>query len=80
FALQYQGNNENAGSVEGTNNGGDRKLARENGDGFGISTSYDFGMGISFGAAYASSDRTNNQVAASASSAYAGGDKADAWT
>ncbi|PMC14172.1 porin, partial [Klebsiella aerogenes] len=53
---------------------------RENGDGFGISTSYDFGMGISFGAAYASSDRTNNQVAASADSAYAGGDKADAWT
>ncbi|EPH2692876.1 porin OmpC [Klebsiella aerogenes] len=80
FALQYQGNNENAGSGECTNNGGDRKLARENGDGFGISTSYDFGMGISFGAAYASSDRTNNQVAASASSAYAGGDKADAWT
>ncbi|MEB5698417.1 porin OmpC [Klebsiella aerogenes] len=80
FALQYQGNNENAGSGEGTNNGGDRKLARENGDGFGISTSYDFGMGISFGAAYASSDRTNNQVAASANSAYAGGDKADAWT
>ncbi|EPK4789328.1 porin OmpC [Klebsiella aerogenes] len=80
FALQYQGNNENARSGEGTNNGGERKLARENGDGFGISTSYDFGMGISFGAAYASSDRTNNQVAASANSAYAGGDKADAWT
>lgn len=33
FALQYQGNNENAGSGEGTNNGGKRKLARENGDG-----------------------------------------------
>ena len=29
FALQYQGNNENAGSGEGTNNGGARKLARE---------------------------------------------------
>ncbi|EPV8393238.1 porin OmpC [Klebsiella aerogenes] len=80
FALQYQGNNENAGSGEGTNNGGGRKLARENGDGFGISSSYDLGMGISFGAAYASSDRTNNQVAAAANSAYAGGDKADAWT
>ncbi|HDS7217072.1 TPA: porin OmpC [Klebsiella aerogenes] len=80
FALQYQGNNENAGSGEGTNNGDDRKLARENGDGFGISSSYDLGMGISFGAAYASSDRTNNQVAAAANSAYAGGDKADAWT
>ncbi|WP_256937876.1 porin, partial [Enterobacter chuandaensis] len=33
-----------------------------NGDGFGISTTYDFGMGISAGAAYASSDRTNDQV------------------
>lgn len=41
FALQYQGNNENAGSGEGTNNGGKRKLARENGDGFGISSYYD---------------------------------------
>jgi predicted porin len=80
IALQYQGNNESAGAGEGTNNGGDRKLARENGDGFGISSSYDLGMGVSFGAAYASSDRTNNQVAASASRAYAGGDKADAWT
>ncbi|STT47836.1 outer membrane protein N [Klebsiella pneumoniae] len=58
FALQYQGNNENAGSGEGTNNGGKRKLARENGDGFGISSYYDLDMGISFGAAYSSSDRT----------------------
>ena len=40
FALQYQGNNENAGSGEGTNNGGKRKLARENGDGFGSSQRY----------------------------------------
>ncbi len=48
FALQYQGNNENAGSGEGTNNGGKRKLARENGDGFGISSYYDLDMGISF--------------------------------
>lgn len=79
FALQYQGNNENAGSGEGTNNGGKRKLARENGDGFGISSYYDLDMGISFGAAYSSSDRTHNQLAAARSSQrYANGDKADA--
>lgn len=81
FALQYQGNNENAGSGEGTNNGGKRKLARENGDGFGISSYYDLDMGISFGAAYSSSDRTHNQLAAARSSQrYANGDKADART
>ncbi|MDT1822765.1 porin, partial [Acinetobacter baumannii] len=66
---------------EGTNNGGKRKLARENGDGFGISSYYDLDMGISFGAAYSSSDRTHNQLAAARSSQrYANGDKADAWT
>lgn len=75
FALQYQGNNEDAGNGnEGTNNG--RDVRHENGDGFGISTSYDFGMGFSAAAAYASSDRTNDQV----SNTTAHGDKADAWT
>lgn len=75
FALQYQGNNEDASNnQEGTNNGRDTR--HENGDGFGISTTYDFGMGISAGAAYASSDRTNDQVTHTT----AGGDKADAWT
>ncbi|MDA8502436.1 porin OmpC [Citrobacter sp. Awk 2] len=86
FALQYQGNNENPGSGEGTGNGGDRKLSRENGDGFGMSTSYDFDFGLSLGAAYSSSDRTDNQVARgyndgiNSRNSYAGGDKADAWT
>jgi len=78
FALQYQGNNEDSGNGnEGTNNG--RDVRHENGDGFGISTTYDLGMGISAGAAYASSDRTNAQQ--NDSSAYmAQGEKADAWT
>ena len=49
-----------------------------NGDGFGISSTYDFGMGFSFGAAYTSSDRTNEQV--NKGGRVAGGDKADAWT
>jgi outer membrane protein N len=59
---------------EGTNNG--RDIRHENGDGFGISTTYDLGMGFSAGAAYTTSDRTNAQI----NNTTAGGDKADAWT
>ncbi|MEG0209022.1 porin OmpC [Hafnia sp.] len=70
FALQYQGKNSSD-----TNNAR-KDLSTQNGDGYGLSTTYDFGMGISAGAAYASSDRTNDQVKYSS----AGGDKADAWT
>ncbi|MFK3658965.1 porin OmpC [Scandinavium sp. NPDC088450] len=75
FAVQYQGKNENPGSGEGTNNG-DREYRNANGDGWGISSTYDFGEGFSAGAAYASSDRTNDQQTLST----AKGDKADAWT
>lgn len=83
FAVQYQGNNEDASNnQEGTNNG--RDIRNENGDGWGVSTSYDFGMGFSAGAAYASSDRTNDQENAYTRggkySDYASGEKADAWT
>ncbi|MCW2093625.1 porin OmpC [Enterobacter sp. RHB15-C17] len=78
FALQYQGNNEGDGNGnEGTNNG--RDIRHENGDGYGMSTTYDFGMGFSAGAAYASSDRTTDQVN-SGGGRYAGGDRAEAWT
>ncbi|MEG1251009.1 MAG: porin OmpC [Citrobacter sp.] len=86
FALQYQGNNEGTSAgQEGSGNSAGRKLAKENGDGFGMSTSYDFDFGLSLGAAYSSSDRTNDQVAAgrgdrSYRNSYAGGDTADAWT
>ncbi|EKH1727350.1 porin OmpS1 [Salmonella enterica] len=86
FALQYQDNNENGGAGEGTGNGGSRKLARENGDGFGMSASYDFDFGLSLGAAYSSSDRTDNQVARGYGDGmnernnYAGGETAEAWT
>ncbi|MDN8598714.1 porin OmpC [Citrobacter enshiensis] len=84
FALQFQGANEsqvtdeNGQEIqEGTGNGNDhRNIKNSNGDGFGISSSYDFGMGVTLGAAYTSSDRTNEQVEFST----AGGDKADAWT
>jgi Outer membrane protein (porin) len=88
FALQYQGNNEGSNcdetgcSNEGTANRSGNNIRNENGDGWGISSTYNIGMGFSAGAAYASSDRTNDQVNAGipAGSAYAGGDKADAWT
>ena len=77
IAAQYQGKN---GSATESNNG--RGYQQQNGDGYGLSTSYDFGMGISAGAAYSSSDRTNEQVSRGrvANSNVAGGDKADAWT
>jgi outer membrane protein N len=83
FALQYQGNNEGSNAnedQEGTKNGHDG-VRFQNGDGFGMSTSYDFDFGLSLGAAYSSSDRTNSQVSVGKNNAlYAGGDKADAWT
>ncbi|EBM5322661.1 porin OmpS2 [Salmonella enterica] len=82
FALQYQGKNESQSADDvniGTNNrnNGD-DIRYDNGDGFGISTTYDIGMGFSAGAAYTTSDRTNEQV--NAGGTIAGGDKADAWT
>ncbi|MBJ9119677.1 MULTISPECIES: porin OmpC [Citrobacter] len=87
FALQYQGNNEGTDfGQEGSGNSAGRKLAKENGDGFGMSTSYDFDFGLSLGAAYANSDRTDAQVARGYGDGmnqrnnYAGGDKAEAWT
>lgn len=51
FAVQYQGRNDE----------NDRNGTERNGDGWGMSTTYDLGMGLSFGAAYASSDRTSKQ-------------------
>lgn len=85
FAVQYQGTNESSNcnenscafDQEGTNNGRDVRF--QNGDGYGLSTTYDFGMGLSAGAAYASSDRTNEQTR-SAGALMAGGDTADVWT
>ncbi|SNY59164.1 porin OmpC [Enterobacter sp. CC120223-11] len=78
FAVQYQGKNENPGSGEGTNNG-DRSFRNANGDGWGISSTYNImDSGVSVGAAYSSSDRTNDQV--NKGGQYAQGDKADAWT
>ena len=83
FALQYQGANEGSNAnenQEGTKNGHE-DVRFQNGDGFGMSTSYDFDFGLSLGAAYSSSDRTNEQEAAGQNNAhFAGGKTAEAWT
>ncbi|HAO2824600.1 porin OmpC [Escherichia coli] len=93
FALQYQGNNEGSGDgflfgQEGYGSGDGRKLSKENGDGYGMSTSYNFDFGLSFGAAYSNSDRTDEQTkpdfhntrAGDRNDITAGGETAEAWT
>ncbi|EPA0110931.1 porin OmpC [Enterobacter ludwigii] len=87
FALQYQGANESQDATEdqeGTKNGHD-DVRFQNGDGFGMSTSYDFSgdlSGLTLGAAYSSSDRTNEQEAKGIqdSARFAGGKTAEVWT
>ena len=88
FAMQFQGKNEGQNPDDmnvGTNNrgatGNDSRY--DNGDGYGISATYDMGMGFSAGAAYTTSDRTNDQVngrSTGNNAQYAGGDTAEAWT
>ncbi|WON78072.1 porin OmpC [Serratia sp. UGAL515B_01] len=65
FALQYQGKNEYEG----------RSVSRANGDGFGLSSSYQLIDGVSVTAAYASSNRTKAQK----ESTFGQGDKAEVW-
>ncbi|HED3067293.1 porin OmpC [Kluyvera ascorbata] len=86
FALQYQGKNENQSGegddMIGTNNRTNGKIRKDNGDGFGMSTSYDFGMGVSAAAAYSTSNRTDAQKNGlrDGNKQFAKGDTADAWT
>lgn len=87
FALQYQGAHEGQDATEdqeGTKNG-HNDVRFQNGDGFGMSTSYDFSgdlSGLTLGAAFSSSDRTNEQEAKGIqdSARFAGGKTAEAWT
>lgn len=79
FALQYQGSNEGSSAnfgQEGNNNRSGSNVRNDNGDGWGLSSTYDFDIGVSAGAAFASSDRTNVQE----SGTTARGEKADVWT
>lgn len=72
FAIQYQGKNDNPGRETSG-----RSVLGENGDGWGLSTTYDLGSGLALGAATFQSDRTNNQ---NASDVLGNGDKASAYT
>ncbi|AGE94599.1 porin OmpC [Citrobacter farmeri] len=67
FAVQYQGKNENS-----------RNPHQANGDGYGLSTSYEY-EGFAASAAYAKSDRTDSQVAYGNNSLNASGDNAEVW-
>lgn len=55
FALQYQGKN----TEDNKSNSG--VAYKNNGDGFGLSTAYDLGWGVSLGGGYSSSARTEPQ-------------------
>lgn len=67
FALQYQGKND------------DRDATEANGDGYGMSASYDY-EGVAVGAAYTKSDRTNAQETyANVSPLNASGKTAEVW-
>jgi len=76
FALQYQGKNGN--STE-SNNG--RGVLGQNGDGYGMSVNYDIGMGVSAGAAFFNSKRTDDQNGGGTNSSIMGrGDKAEGYS
>ncbi|EJL89396.1 membrane protein [Pantoea sp. RIT-PI-b] len=78
FAVQYQGKNDNP--TEATGSG--RDVLGENGDGYGLSTTYDLGSGFGIGAAMFQSDRTNNQNGNNPRTAgiLGRGDKAEAYS
>ncbi|WP_170930795.1 porin OmpC [Yersinia intermedia] len=83
FALQYQGKNEDgrngatvtADPITGGVTTSYGNLKDQNGDGFGISSTYDIGYGVNFGAGFSSSNRTYEQKTFST----ANGEKAQAW-
>lgn len=80
FALQYQGaNDDNSINSRGTSDFTDPDSYNNtaNGDGFGFSTAYDIGWGVSVGGAYSSSARPDGQKYNTASGAL--GDRAEAW-
>ncbi|WP_312830193.1 porin OmpC [Pantoea anthophila] len=74
FAVQYQGKNDN--NIESA---GGRDVLGENGDGWGLSTTYDLGSGFGIGAAAFQSDRTNRQNGGS-EGILGRGDKAEVYT
>ncbi|MGO2304017.1 MAG: porin [Providencia sp.] len=70
FALQYQGKNTE------DNKSGTSAATKNNGDGYGLSTAYDLGWGVTLGGGYSNSARTEAQKATTST---ARGDRAQAW-
>ncbi len=58
FSLQYQGKNGGDGE---SNNGKDREVKSQNGDGYGMSVTWEGDAGFGVGAAYSNSRRTKDQ-------------------
>lgn len=80
FALQYQGkNNENTKNSRGEYNSKFPETsdvdARANGDGYGFSTAYNLGWGVTLGGGYSNSARTAPQQ----HDTFAKGKRAEAW-
>lgn len=76
FGLQYQGKNDDMSEDQSG-----RDVLGQNGDGYGMSLSYDLGYGFSVGGAYFQSDRTNDQNGHGGYADIMGrGDKAEAYT
>ncbi len=76
FALQYQGKNGNA-----TESANGRDVLGQNGNGYGMSVNYDIGLGVSAGAAFFNSKRTDDQNGGGTYSAIMGrGDKAEGYS
>ncbi|MGF7481519.1 porin [Providencia sp. SP181] len=69
FALQYQGKNGD------DNKSSSNNPRKDNGDGYGLSTAYDLGWGVTLGGGYSNSSRTPDQRNLTT----AGGQKAQAW-
>ncbi|OAT53691.1 porin [Providencia heimbachae] len=80
FALQYQGKNGDD-NLSASKSG----MAKDNGDGYGFSTAYDLGWGVTLGGGYSNSSRTPDQKSGSVTVApgvdahSATGKRAEAW-
>lgn len=74
FSLQYQGKNGGDGE---SNNGKDRQAKSQNGDGYGMSVTWEGDAGFGVGAAYSNSSRTKDQRSNEYSS---DGKRAEVWT
>lgn len=74
FALQYQGKNGDQNKSGSYDKYGDPKDYQNNGDGYGFSTTYDLGWGVSLGGGYSNSSRTPDQRDSTAE-----GKRAEAW-